>query len=123
MLSLSLTFRHRSLVYASLHTHTGYIPHTSHSCPCYHRNNIGWGVQIIKLFFLYFSPVTPSLLVTNILLNSVFSNTLCLRSSLNVSDQVSHTYKTTGQIIFLNISIFNSFVTKLRDERLEQVFL
>jgi hypothetical protein len=43
--------------------------------------------------FLY-SPVTSSHLGPNILLNAVFSNTLILRSSLNVSDQVSHPYKT-----------------------------
>jgi len=43
------------------------------------------------------SPVTSSLLGPNILLNTLFSNTLSLRSSLNVSDQVSHPYKTTGQ--------------------------
>ena len=39
------------------------------------------------------SPVTSSLLGPNILLNTLFSNTLSLRSSLNVSDQVSHPYK------------------------------
>jgi hypothetical protein len=33
----------------------------------------------------------------NILLNILFSSTLSLRSSLNVSDQVSHPYK-TGKI-------------------------
>jgi hypothetical protein len=33
-----------------------------------------------------------SLLGPNILLNTLFSNTLSLRSSLNVSDQVSHSY-------------------------------
>jgi len=38
------------------------------------------------------SPVTSSLLGSNILLNTLFSNTLILRSSLNVSDQVSHPY-------------------------------
>jgi hypothetical protein len=32
----------------------------------------------------------------NILLNTLFSNTLSLRSSLNVSDQVSHPYKTAA---------------------------
>ena len=36
------------------------------------------------------SPVTPSLLGPNILLNTLFSNTLSLCSSLNVSDQISH---------------------------------
>jgi hypothetical protein len=44
------------------------------------------------------SPVTSSLLDPNILLNTLFSNTLSLRSSFNVSDQVSHPYKTTGKI-------------------------
>ena len=39
------------------------------------------------------SPVTPSLLGPNILLSTLFSNTISLRSSLNVSDKVSHPYK------------------------------
>ena len=47
--------------------------------------------------------VTSSLLSINILLNPLFSNTLGLRSSLNVSDQVSHPYKITGRIIVLYI--------------------
>jgi len=47
--------------------------------------------------------VTSSLLGTNILLNPLFSNTLKLRSSLNVSDQVSHLHRTTGKIIVLVI--------------------
>ena len=45
------------------------------------------------------SSVTSSLLAPNILLSTLFSNTLILHSSLNVSDQVSHPYKTTGKII------------------------
>ena len=52
------------------------------------------------------SPVTPSLLGPNILLNILFSDTLSPCSSLNVSDQVSHPYKTTGKIIVLYILIF-----------------
>jgi hypothetical protein len=47
------------------------------------------------------SPVTSSLLGPNTLLN-----TLSPRSSLNVSDQVSHPYKTTGKIMVLYILIF-----------------
>jgi len=39
------------------------------------------------------SPVTSSLLGPDILLNIILSNTLSLRSSLNVSDQISHPYK------------------------------
>ena len=54
--------------------------------------------------FVTLSPLGP-----NILLNTLFSNTLSLRSFLNVSDQVSHPYKTTGKIIGLCIVIFGSF--------------
>ena len=46
------------------------------------------------------SPATSSLLGPNILFNALLSNTPSLRSSLNVSDQVSHPY-TSGQIIVL----------------------
>jgi hypothetical protein len=59
---------------------------------------------MIKLLIMkFFYPVTSSLLGPNILLNTLFSNTLSLRSSLNVSDQVSHPYKTTGKIIVLHL--------------------
>jgi len=43
-------------------------------------------------------------------------NTLSLRSSLNVSDQVSHPYKTTGNITFLYILIFKFLDSKLQDK-------
>jgi hypothetical protein len=38
----------------------------------------------------------------------IFSNTLSLCSSLNVRDQASHPYRTTGKIIVLYILIFSS---------------
>jgi len=41
-----------------------------------------------------------------ILLNTLFSNILTLRSSLSVNNQVSHPYKTTGKIIFMYFLIF-----------------
>jgi hypothetical protein len=44
-------------------------------------------------------PVTSSLFGPNILLSTLFSNTLSLCSSLNVRDQVSHPYRTTRKII------------------------
>jgi hypothetical protein len=44
------------------------------------------------------SPVTSSLLGPNILLNTLLSNTLSLRFSLNISDQISHPYKTTDKV-------------------------
>jgi len=62
--------------------------------------------------FLY-SPVTSSLLDTIILRSTLFSNPLSLCSSLIVSDQVSHPYKTTGKIIVLYIFIFNNIVMYL----------
>ena len=45
---------------------------------------------------LLHSLLTLSLLSSNILLNTLFSNTLSFLSSRNVNDQVSHPYKTTG---------------------------
>jgi hypothetical protein len=44
--------------------------------------------------------VTSYLLGASILLNSLFSNTLSLRSSPSVSDQVSHPHKKTGNLLF-----------------------
>ena len=44
-----------------------------------------------------------SLLGPNILLSTLFSNTVSLRSPRNVNDQVSHPYKTTRKIIVLYI--------------------
>jgi hypothetical protein len=46
-------------------------------------------------------PATSSPLGPNILLSTLFSNTLNLCSSLSVTDQVSHLYKITGKIIGL----------------------
>jgi hypothetical protein len=62
--------------------------------------------------FLHF-PATSFLLDPNILLNSLFSETHSLRSSLDVSDQLSHPYKTTGKIIILCIFMFIFLDSKL----------
>ena len=52
------------------------------------------------------SLVTSSLLGPNIHLSTLFSDTLSLRSSLNVKDQVSYPYKTTGKnysSVYINV--------------------
>ena len=54
---------------------------------------------------LLHSPVNSSLLGPNILLETMFSNTLSFLSSRSVNDQVSHPYKTTVKIIILYILI------------------
>ena len=66
-----------------------------------------------------FPPLLCSLspLGTNIVISTLFTNTLSLRSSLNVGDQVSHPYKTTGRIIDLYILIFKLLDSKLEDKR------
>jgi hypothetical protein len=51
------------------------------------------------------SPVTSSLFHQNILLSTLFVNTLSPCSSLNVRDQVSHPYKTTGEIVHLHLHV------------------
>jgi hypothetical protein len=54
-----------------------------------------------SLYSFLHSLVTSSFLGPNNLLSALFSNTLSLDSSLKVSDQVSHTYKTTSKIIVI----------------------
>ena len=65
---------------------------------------------------LLHSPVTSSLLHPNILLYTMFSNTLSFPSSRNVNDQVSHPYKTTSEIIVLYILIFKFLDSNLEDK-------
>ena len=54
-----------------------------------------------SLCSFFHSPATSFLLGPNILLNILFLNTFSLHSSLSVSDQLSHSYKTTGKIMVL----------------------
>jgi hypothetical protein len=63
------------------------------------------------------SHVTSSLFGPNIFLSTLFSNTLSLCFSLNVTDQVSHPYRTTDKIIVLYILIFTFFDSGREDRR------
>ena len=66
--------------------------------------------------FLHYRFIS-SLLDPYILINTLFSNTLSLHSSLNVSNQVSHLYTKTGKILVLSILIFQLLDRKLEDRR------
>jgi len=79
------------------------------------RTELGEEERSLVCSFLH-SPVTSSLVVPNNL-NTLFSNTLSLRSSLNVSDQVSHPHKTTDKITVLYILIFKYLDSELEDKR------
>ena len=63
---------------------------------------------------LLHSPLTSFLVGPNILLSTMFSNTLSFLSSRNVNDQVSHPYKTT---VVLYILIFKFLDSNLENKR------
>jgi hypothetical protein len=58
--------------------------------------------------------VTSALFGPNILLSILFQNTLSLYSSLNVRDQVSHPYRTTGKMLVLYTCIAYKHVKLLQ---------
>ena len=77
---LSLNIPHQNPVYTVPLPHTFYMYHPSHSSLFVHPKNFGWGVEIMKFLVMQFSPLPCFLArLTNILLSTLFSNTLCLR--------------------------------------------
>jgi hypothetical protein len=56
-LSFSLRFPHQKPVYTSPLPRTSYMPRPSDCSWFYHRHNIGWGVHIMKLLIMKFSPL------------------------------------------------------------------
>ena len=73
-----------------------YMPRPSHSSRSADPNNIWWAVQIIKPLVMKFSPLPCYLVLLgpNIFFGTLLWNTFRLHTSPNVSDQVSHPYKT-----------------------------
>ena len=95
------------------------------TCPAYLI--LRWNARIIlgdqyrsessSLCSLLHFPVTSSLLGPKIFLSILFWKTLSLCSSLDVRDQASRPYKTTGKITVLYIVIFIFFDSKLEDKK------
>ena len=115
--SLSHRFPHHNPIYTSPLPHTCCMPRPFHS-RFDHRTILGKEYRPLSssLYSFLRSPFTSALLSPNILLNTLFSNTLSLRSSLN-GDQISHPYKTKGKIVVLYIVTFKFWGIKLEDKR------
>jgi len=79
--SLTLRFPHQNPVYTS-------FPYVLHAPP------ISFSILLLKLLDEQYSSLNSSFCG---FLNTLLPNTLSLRSSLNVSNQFSHPYKTTGK--------------------------
>ena len=104
--SPSLRFPHQEPIHPTLLTHMRHMPSPSHSSRFITHTIFGEEYRSFSssLCNLLHSPITSSLLGPNILLNTMFSNTISFLSSRHVNDQVSHPYKTTGKIIVLYMS-------------------
>ena len=118
--SLSLRFPHRKPVHASLLPHTRYMPHSLILLVFIIRTVLGEVYRSLSSLLCIFihSHVTLSFLGLNILLNTLFSKTLSLRSSLNMSNQVSYPHKTTGKILVLFILNFQFLDSKLEEKKI-----
>ena len=104
--SLSFRFPQQTPVYASPLPHTCYMSRPA--LDLINRKMLGREYRSLSSSLCSFlhSPATSSLLGSNILLNALFSNTLSLRSSLNVRDQVFTPIKNNRQnynSVYLNL--------------------
>jgi hypothetical protein len=114
--SLSFGLSHQNPAQFSPLSHACHMPRPPHFPRFDLPNDMWWRVQIMKLPIVQLSPLFPSsFLGPNILLSTLFSSTLSLRSSLNVRDKVSHPYKTTGRIMVLYTLTF-TFLDSRRED-------
>jgi hypothetical protein len=96
-------------------SHTCYMPRSSRSSWFDIPHNILWVVHLIQLLLTQSCAVCCYLYVLgpSIFLNTLFSNTLSLRSSM-WEDEYTQQHKTTGKIIVINILNFISLYCKLK---------
>jgi hypothetical protein len=109
----SFRFPHQNPAYTFPLPQTCYMYRLSYSSRFFNRILFGEVYRSLSsslCSFLHF-PVTSSLLSPNIHLSTLFFDTLSLRSSVNVSDQVSHPHKITPKIIFLCTLILSTLLT------------
>ena len=119
--SLSLRFPHQNPVSTCHLPYTCYMPSPSHSCWLEYPNNIRWRVLICKLLVVAFSttllaaPIRPEHSPQHPIRQHPQPTFLPQRG--NVSDQVSHPYRTTGKITALKVLIFKFLDSRLEDKR------
>jgi hypothetical protein len=98
-------------------SHACHMSHPPHPPWFNHPNNIRWRIQAVKVIIMQFSPLSVFLRFRSKYLNTLFSETLSLCSSLKMRDHVSHPYSATGKIPVLYILIFRFFDMRLEDKR------
>ena len=100
-----------------------FISPTRTTCPAYFIlldfiTLVIFGEEYRSLSSLFLhSPVPSFLLGPNIIVSILFSNNRSLRSSLNMTDQVSNPYKAVGKIIIPYILMFIFLDFNLEDRR------
>ena len=106
-------FPNKHHVYPSPLSHMCYMPAHRFLFDFIIRKILGEEYRSLSFLLRSFlqSPVTSSLLGPNILLTTLFSNTLSLLFSLNVKNQVPHPYKTSGKVIIPYMLIY--FISNL----------
>jgi hypothetical protein len=99
--SLSFSFRDQSFASIFSYLHACYMPRPSHPLWFDHENNIWWSVvQILKTLIKRSPPVCSHLRPLRFRCSPqlLFPSSCSRNYTLNVRDQVSHSYRTTSEI-------------------------